>query len=77
MGARPNITLRPLSEAERRALQRVTKASSERVDTVKRATALLAVADGQTLTQAGVSAGLSREGVSQLVERFNTVLGRR
>jgi transposase len=72
MGARPKITLRPLSEAERRALQRVTKASSERVDTVKRAKALLAEADGKTLTQAGVSAGLSREGVSQLVERFNT-----
>jgi transposase len=71
MGVRPKITLRPLSEAERDALRRVTKASSERVDTVKRAKALLAVADGRTLTQAGVSAGLSREGVSQLVERFN------
>ena len=71
MGAHPKIALRPLSEADQHALQRVAKASSERVDAVKRAKALLAVAEGKTLTQAGVSAGLSREGVSQLVERFN------
>ncbi len=60
-----------MSEAERHELQRVVKASSERVDTVKRAKALLAVAEGKTFTQAGASAGLSHEGVSQLVERFN------
>src|SRR5260221_9619693 len=71
MGAHPKIALRPLSEAEQHALQRVAKESLERVDAVKRAKALLAVAEGKTLTQAGVSAGLSREGVSQLVERFN------
>jgi transposase len=71
MGAHPKIALRPLSEAEQHALQRVAKASSERVDAVKRAKALLAVAEGKTLTQAGGSAGLSREGVSQLIERFN------
>jgi transposase len=71
MGARQKTALRPLSEAERRELQRVAKASSERVDTVKRAKALLAVTDGKTFTQAGSFSGLSREGVSQLVERFN------
>jgi transposase len=71
MGAQPKIALRPLSEAEQHALQRVAKASSERMDTVKRARALLAVAEGKTLTQAGMNAQLSREGVSQLVERFN------
>ncbi len=71
MGAHPKIALRPLSEAEQHALQRVTRASSERVDAVKRAKALLAVAEGKTLTQAGQRSGLSREGVSQLVERFN------
>ena len=71
MGARPQVTLRPLSPLEERALQRVTKASSERVDAVKRAKALLAVAAGKSLTAAGQLAGLSREGVSQLVERFN------
>lgn len=63
--------LRPLSEAEQHVLQRVAKASSERVDTVKRAKALLAVAEGKTLTQAGRLSGLCRESVSQLVERFN------
>jgi transposase len=71
MGARAKIALCPLSEAQEHALQRVTKASSERVDAVKRAKALLAVAEGKTLTQAGRLSGLSREGVSQLVERFN------
>jgi transposase len=71
MGARPKIALRPLSQSEQHTLQRVAKASSERVDAVKRAKALLAVAGGKTLTQAGEEADLSREGVSQLVERFN------
>jgi transposase len=71
MGARPKISLRPLSQAEQQAFQRVAKASSERVDTVKRAKALLAVAAGKSFTQAGRLSGLSREGVSQLVERFN------
>jgi transposase len=71
MGGRQKIALRPLSQIEQQALQRVAKASSERVDAVKRAKALLAVREGKTLTQAGMSAQLSREGVSQLVERFN------
>jgi Helix-turn-helix domain len=59
------------SQTELQALHRVAKASSERVDTVKRAKALLAVAGGESFTQAGKLSGLSREGVSQLVERFN------
>ncbi len=71
MGARQKIALRLLTQKEQQELQRVAKASSERVDAVKRAKALLAVADGKTFTQAGESADLSREGVSQLVERFN------
>src|SRR2546428_10378878 len=71
MGARQKQALRPLSEAEQQELQRVAKASSERVDTVKRAKARLSVAEGKTFTQAGPLCGLSREGVSQLVERFN------
>lgn len=71
MGRSPSVSLRPLKDAERRELQRVAKASSERIDAVKRAKALLAVANGQTFTQAGTRAQLSREGVSLLVERFN------
>jgi transposase len=70
-GRTTKISLRPLSQAEQQALQRVAKASSERVDTVRRAKALLVVAAGESFTQAGKLAGLSREGVSQLVERFN------
>jgi hypothetical protein len=62
MGRRQKTVLRPLSAAERHELQRVAKASSERVDMVKRAKALLAVADGQTFTQAEISAGLSYGG---------------
>jgi hypothetical protein len=44
--------------------KRVVKASSERIDAVKRAKALLAVTEGKTFTQAGQLSGLSREGVS-------------
>jgi transposase len=71
MGARAHIALRALSEAEANRLQQVANASSERIDAVKRANALLAVSAGMSFTQAGHHSGLSREGVSQLVERFN------
>lgn len=63
--------LRPFSKPEEQELQRVVKASSERVDSVRRAKALLAVAAGKSRTAAGQEAGLSREGVSQVVKGFN------
>jgi hypothetical protein len=64
--------LRALSEQEKRELQRLVKASSERVDVMRRAKALLAVANGKTLTEAAHEAGLkSGKGVGQLVKRFN------
>jgi transposase len=64
--------LRALSDREERELQRVVKASSERVDVVKRAKALVAVKTGQAYTQAAHEAGLkSGDSVSQLVGRFN------
>jgi transposase len=57
---------------EERALARAAKASSERVDVVKRVRALLAVHAGQSYTQAAREAGYkSGDSVSQLVERFN------
>src|SRR2546421_1745097 len=62
---------RELKEKERQELKRVVKATSERLDALKRAKALLAVAAGATLTVAGREAGLSREAVAQLVTRFN------
>jgi DNA-binding transcriptional regulator LsrR (DeoR family) len=58
------MTLRLLSQTEQHALQRVAKASSERVDAVKRAKSVLAVAEGKTVTKASAQAGLSREAVS-------------
>ncbi len=64
--------LRALSEQEERELQWLVKASSERLDVVRRATALVAVASGKTLTEAAHEAGLkSGKGVGQLVKRFN------
>lgn len=64
--------LRALSEQEERELQRLVKASSERLDVVRRARALVAVASGKTFTEAAHEAGLkSGKGVGQLVKRFN------
>lgn len=64
--------LRAVSEQEERELQRLVKASSERLDVVRRAKALLAVAAGQPFTQAAHEAGLkSGDGVGKLVKRFN------
>lgn len=64
--------LRALSQQEERELQRVVKATSERVDVVKRAKAVLAVKAGKAYTQAAKEAGLkSGDSVSQLVGRFN------
>ena len=64
--------LRALSEQEERELQRLAKATSERLDVVHRAKALVAVASGQPFTQAAHEAGLkSGDGVGKLVKRFN------
>ena len=64
--------LRVLTQEEEPALQRLAKATSERVDVVKRAKALLAVQAGKPYTQAAQEAGYkSGDSVSQLVERFN------
>jgi transposase len=71
MGRPRKEELRELKPEERQELQRVVKATSERVDAVKRAKALLTVAAGTTLTEASQEAELSREAVAQLVTRFN------
>ncbi len=64
--------MRPLTADERQTLERVQRASSERVDRVRRARALLAVADGQHLGTAAHAAGLrSGSTVAGLVARFN------
>ena len=64
--------LRPLTKQEQQEMQRIVKSTSERVDVVRRARALLAVAELQTWTQAARAAGFKRRArVSLLVERFN------
>jgi transposase len=64
--------LRSLSEQEQHELQRIAKASAERMDVIKRARALLAVANGQGFSQAAREAGFaSGDTVCQLVARFN------
>jgi transposase len=64
--------LRVLTQEEEHTLQRLAKASSERVDVVKRAKAILAVQAGKSYAQAAQEAGYkSGDSVSQLVERFN------
>lgn len=64
--------LRALSEQEKRELRRVVKATSERLDVIRRAKAVLAVAGGQAFTPAAHEAGLkSGDGVGKLVKRFN------
>jgi len=66
------VRLRALPPAEEGALTRLSKASSVRVDRVRRATALLAVAHRQSFAQAARRAGLrSGSAVAALVERFN------
>src|SRR5438034_690237 len=64
--------LRALSEQEERELKRLAKATSERLDVVRRAKALRAVARGKPFTEAAREAGLkSGDGVGKLVKRFN------
>jgi transposase len=64
--------LRIFSEQEEQELHRLTKATSERLDVVCRAKALVAVASGNPFTIAARQAGLkSGDSVSKLVMRFN------
>ncbi len=72
MGKPQKEHLRDLAETERAALQRVVQASSERVDRVRRARALLMVVAGASLAAAAQEAGLrSGTTVANLVTRFN------
>src|SRR4051795_10279679 len=74
MGPMQQERLRPLTLAEQRELKTITTASSERLDRVRRAAAVLAVARGQSFEAAARDAGLRRGAtVSNLVRRFNRV----
>jgi transposase len=64
--------VRPVTVTERATLERLAAASSARVDRVRRATALLAVARGQPFAGAARQAGFrSGTAVANLVGRFN------
>src|SRR5438045_1754679 len=64
--------LRPVTAEERAALERVVRASSERLDRVRRATAVLAVAQGASFARAARQAGFrSGTTITGLVGRFN------
>lgn len=64
--------LREFTQQEERALQKLAKSTSERIDIVKRATALLSVRAGQSYLEAAKGAGYkSNDTISQLVSRFN------
>jgi transposase len=72
MSQRAKDPLRVLTPQEEQALQQLVKASSERVDVVKRARAILAVRAGKRYTQAAQEAGYkSGDSISHLVGRFN------
>jgi transposase len=71
MGRSVKESMRPFMPAENQELQRIVQAPSERGDTVRRATALRSVAAGKSHTAAGQEAQVSRQGVTQLVKRFN------
>ena len=61
-----------MTQQEEQALQRLVKCTSERVDVVKRANALLSVRAGKSYPQAAQDAGYkSNDAVSELVSRFN------
>ena len=64
--------LRPVTAEEQAALERLVRASSERVDRVQRATAVLAVAQGASFAHAARQAGFqSGTTIAGLVGRFN------
>ncbi len=72
MARRQNEPLRSLSDSERQALLTVVKATSERVDRVRRARALLTVAETGSFADAAGQAGFrSVTTVTNLVHRFN------
>ena len=64
--------LRPLTDAERSELTRISHAPSERLNRHQRAIALLAVAAGKSLTDTAEAAGWkAQKTVTRLIRRFH------
>ncbi len=72
MTRRQKDSLRPLTDQERHDMERLSRAQAEPAAIVARAKALIAVAGGQSFTDAARTAGRrSGDAVGQLVARFN------
>lgn len=72
MATHQHEPLRPLTTAERAALNRIIRAGSERADRVRRATALVALAEGASFAAAARRAGYrSERSAAKLVGRFH------
>jgi transposase len=72
MATPQKAVLRPVTAEEWAALERIAKASSERLDRVRRALAVLAVAQGEPFVRAAQQAGFqSGTTIANLVSRFN------
>ena len=71
MARRQREPLRTLSDPERGELERLGRSGGERVDRVRRATAVLAVAEGQSFGAAARRGGRGGSTVTALVRRFN------
>ncbi len=72
MSRRQKAPLRVLTETERAELERISRAVNLPAGAVVRAKVILAVAGGQTYTQAAHSVGRkSNDAVAQVVARFN------
>ena len=72
MGRHQKRPLRPLTGEEKAELERVTTSDVDRVERMRRARALLAVANGQSFTEAARTARMrSSSGVSTIVRRFH------
>lgn len=74
MSRRASLPLRPFTEEEAQKLQHVSRASSEPHLRHQRAVALLAVAEGKSLSEAARLVGWkSHDPVTRLTRRFNTM----
>jgi transposase len=72
MSKRQKDPLHELTQQEEQALQKLAKSTSERMDVVKRANALVSVRAGKSYTEAATVAGYkSTDTISRLVSRFN------
>lgn len=72
MSKRQKDPLRELTQQEEQVLQKLAKSTSERIDVVKRANALLSVRAGTSYTEAALVAGYkSNDTISRVVSRFN------